>query len=163
MTREGLKVTVRKAQSFIHFSCSAKGIYRLEDGSQQKPYGCVTRNSAQTQISLSGWILLRYKHLLLFPHFLRNPKTFCPYPISLILKNMLLWNSCYLQTSTLVTHSHLWDIGNLEEATCVLFQRHLHLTCTETETPCSTPPAPPKQPQASSKRFSFSWLLIIHQ
>lgn len=52
MVGEGIKVTVRKAQSFIQVCCSTKGIYRLEDGSLQKPYGYVNRSSAQTQISL---------------------------------------------------------------------------------------------------------------
>ena len=53
---EGLKVTGRKAQSFIQVSCSTKGTHPLEDGSQQKPYGCVTRSSAQTQISLTSLV-----------------------------------------------------------------------------------------------------------
>lgn len=104
MTGEGLKVTVKKTQSFIYFSYSPWKEYTVWSTAVNKSHMAVSPGirPKHKYHSLPWWILLRYKHLLL------SPDSSCPYTAPLIFKNILVLNSCYLQTSPLVTHSDLW-------------------------------------------------------
>lgn len=110
-------MTVRETQSFMYFSCSTKGI-DLEDASGQKPYGCVTRNSAQTQTSLSFLVnFTPVRSSPAVPSLSEKTKdSCCLYTAPLIRKNILKLNSCHLQASPPVTHSDLRGAHEKEEA-----------------------------------------------
>lgn len=116
---EGLKMTVRKAQSSVYFNCSPKRVYCLEDGSQQKPYGCVTRNSSQTEISLTSLVnFIQVQAASAVPSLSEEPKdSFCPYRAPVILN---IFSAEQLLASDL-SSGHLLrsllDIGNWEEET----------------------------------------------
>lgn len=146
----------------MYFSCSSKGI-DLEDASGQKPYDCVTRNSAQTQTFLSSPV--NFTQVRASPAVSslseKTKDSSCLYTAPLIRKNILKLNSCHLQASPPVTHSDLRGAHEKEEAAWASRQEASGFTLHQDVTPRSTTTT--KQPQASSKSFPFRGVFVTHQ